>query len=84
MQVYVTENKSVDQLTDLCNTVRVFVNRDFGYGYWINEIQLLEILNLGDLSVYLPGREYLTDVPVEIAQRIVDAGATPYAKPVLV
>jgi hypothetical protein len=83
MQVYVTENKSVGHLQPAFVTVRVFVDRDFGYGYWINERQLLDILGITDPDEYLTEGQYIADVDVHTAQRIINCGVSPYSKRVL-
>jgi hypothetical protein len=83
MQVYVTENKSVGHLQPAFVTVRVFVDRDFGYGYWINERQLLDILSITDPDEYLTEDQYTTDVDAHTAQRIIDCGVSPFRKQVL-
>ena len=88
MELRVTENKStVDVGLTSYNMVRVFVDRDFSYGYWINEVALTkEILNLNDreLAEYFDaGDTYYVDVDVHTAQRVIDRGATPFTKRVL-
>lgn len=87
MELRVTENKStVHAGINGHNMVRVFVNRDFAYGYWINERVLVdEILALDEAAglEYLSSDTFVLDVDVHTAQRVIDRGATPFAKRVL-
>ena len=87
MELRVTENKStVHAGINDHNMVRVFVDRDFTYGYWINERTLVEeILTLdeADCLEYLNSDTFVLDVDVHTAQRVIDAGATPFTKRVL-
>lgn len=88
MEVRVSENKSdANCMLTPWNMVRVFVDRDFAYGYWINEVALTkEILKLDDAGMaeyFNAGDTYTADVDVDTAQRVIDLGATPFTKRVL-
>lgn len=88
MEIQVTENKSnANRMLTPWNMVRVFVDRDFSYGYWVNEHAFLtEILKLDQdgLNEYFSASDtYVVEVDVHTAQRVIDVGATPFNKPVL-
>lgn len=83
MQLSVTEHKSEGQLAAGTNTVRVFVNHDYHYGYFVEERALLDLLGPGILPEYLKPGTFSMDVSIEVAQRIIDMGDTPYTKPTL-
>lgn len=86
MRLHVTENKSVDFFVKF-NTVRVFVDNDYTYGYWISEEKLAAHLGLTDpdkAKAYLAKSEFKTDVSIDIAKKIVEDGATPFEKVKLV
>lgn len=44
MDIQVTEHKSVGTLNPLNTSVRIFVDRDFQYGYFVPEHQLFDLL----------------------------------------
>lgn len=83
MKIEVTENKSRGALAPWDSLVRVFVDRDFSYGYFVRERRLFGLLTEAQQGVYLQGDSVSLDVSVEVAQQIVDMGATPYCKPKL-
>lgn len=80
MEVKITEHKSVATLNPLNTLVRVFVNRDFHYGYFVPEHQLVGLLTDAQTKDYLQGSSACLDVSPEVAQQIIDMGQTPYAK----
>lgn len=82
MHIHVTEHKSVSRL-DSDHTVRVFVNRDYHYGYWVSEHLLFSLLTPEQQEGYLQCGEFKCEVPTEIAQRIIEDGQTPFQKQVL-
>lgn len=84
MQIQVTENKSKGALRPFGNTVRVFVNRDFHYGYFVDEKLVVDLLTPEQQTDYLGSDKYIFDVSIEAAQKIIDSGATIYEKVKLV
>lgn len=83
MQIRVTEHKSVGALNPISRAVRVFVNEDYHYGYFVDEHALFELLTPQEQIRYLDAHDVTLDVALPVAQRIVDIGATPFAKPQL-
>lgn len=83
MELCITEHKSVDTLNPWNDSVRVFVDGDFNYGYFVREHRLFELLTTEQQGVYLQGTTAKLDVSVAVAQAVVDMGATPFKKPVL-
>jgi hypothetical protein len=83
MELCITEHKSVDTLNPWNDTVRVFVDGDFNYGYFVREHRLFELLTAEQQVTYLQGRTAKLDVSIAVAQAVVDMGATPFKKPVL-
>lgn len=81
MKIHVTEHKSTGALRSISHPVRVFVNFDYHYGYWVDEHELVALLDAPQQATYLaaPGDIEL-DVSTDIAQRIIDTGNTPYKK----
>lgn len=83
MELHVTEHKSVGELRPAVtlNTVRVFVNQDYGYGYFVDERALLGLLGEAQTKAYLEAKDdFKVDVSPEVAQQVIDMGHTPYAK----
>jgi hypothetical protein len=81
MQIHVTEHKSVGTLSPSPNhTVRVFVDRDYHYGHFVDELSLVGLLSAEQKAAYLVGAEAKLDVEPATAQAIIDIGTTPYAK----
>lgn len=80
MEIYVSEHKSVGTLNPVETSVRVFVDRDFDYGYFVPEHQLFELLTAEQQVVYLQGESAQLDVAPAVAQQLIDIGQTPYAK----
>lgn len=82
MEILITEHKGTNPDLFENNTVRVFVNNDTYYGYWVNEKFLYDLLSDAQKREYV--QDYCTFcVSVETAQKIIDNGHTPYAKPKL-
>jgi len=81
MQIHITEHKSTGSLRPACfdNCVRVFVDRDYHYGYFINEHELFSKLTEQQQAEYLAAD---SDVKFEVsqvqAQAIIDRGFSPY------
>ena len=81
MHIHVTEHKSVGKLRPLNGVVRVFVDRDYHYGYWVPENIVFEALDPQQQSAYLQAQDGIElDVSPEVAQRLIDQGNTPFAK----
>lgn len=81
MKILCTEGKSVGELKRRGNMVRVFVDNDLNYGYWVEEDALLGLLEVGVQHAYLKsGLEFTTDVSKDVAQKIIDMGLTPFKK----
>lgn len=81
MQIHVTEHKSSGALRGISRVVRVFVDHDYHYGYWVDEHELFELLTAEQQTAYLAAENDIRlDVPAATAQRIIDIGDTPYAK----
>lgn len=83
MEIHITEHKSTGALKVPEYAVRVFVDRDYGYGYFVAEHALLEMLSSEQQAQYLASDDVKLDVAVDVAQRIIDIGQTPYRKPAL-
>jgi len=83
MEIHITEHKSKGALKLPDYAVRVFVDRDYGYGYFVYEHALFEMLSAEQQAQYLASDDVKLDVAVDVAQRIIDIGQTPYKKRVL-
>ena len=81
MRIHITEHKSTGTLNPLTGrTVRVFVNNDYHYGYFVDEHALFAMLSAEQQADYLAGNEAKLDVTPQTAQRIINMGDSPYAK----
>lgn len=83
IELLVSENKSYDPVRFFRNRVRVFVDRNYNYGLWIDEDKLFEQLTIDQKKQYLTDRSpqgLYYQVSPEVAQKIVDLGNSPYAK----
>jgi hypothetical protein len=78
MKIQITENKSQDTIRPN-NVVRVFVDWDYTYGYWIDEQLLFSMFTDAEQAQYLNGDGKMDVSPV-VAQAIIDHGTTPYSK----
>ncbi|MOA64266.1 hypothetical protein D3C78_1902600 [compost metagenome] len=58
--------------------MRVFVNRDFDYGYFIDESVLFGLLTPEQQAAYLATEDVLLEVEPDIAQKVIDMGKTVY------
>lgn len=86
MNILITEHKSVGTLApaELKRTVRVFINFDMDYGYFVPEHLLFQELSPEQQARYLEATDSIEfEVSVPSAQRLIDAGLTPYQKPTL-
>lgn len=84
IQLHFTEHKSVGKLPAVDTLVRVFVDNDYTYGYFVRETALMALLDEDQQKAYLVGAEARLEVSLEVAQEIIDMGLTPYAKPNLI
>ena len=80
MKIQVTEHKSNGVLSAVDRAVRVFVDNDLHYGYFVPEHQLFALLSVEQQQDYLRSNTSHLDVSPEVAQKIIDMGITPYAK----
>ena len=63
--------------------MRVFVNRDYNYGLWIDEDRLFDLFDLEQKREYLiapQGQTLSFSVSPKVAQRIVELGYTVESK----
>ncbi len=80
MLIHITEHKSQGTLHPLDSVVRVFVDHDYHYGYWVPEHALFAQLTPEQQQVYLQGSDAKLDVTPAVAQHLIDIGTTPFAK----
>lgn len=84
MKIEITEHKSVNQLRAPSTQVRVFVDSDYHYGYFVDEHFLFGLLTPEQQANYLKGSSAKLEVDAKVAQQIIDEGSTPYGKQKLV
>ena len=80
MKIKITEFKSMVTLSPFGGKVRVFVDNDYHYGYFVDEPTLYAMLTEDQQKEYLQTSSVTLDVPPQIAQQIIDIGLTPYKK----
>lgn len=69
-QIYITEGKS-DRPINNNMVARVFINRDFDYGYFIPEKILFELISESDKGSYIDKDTfYVSDTAVEIIKKL--------------
>jgi len=80
INILITENRSSDPVRFFRNRVRVFVCKDYDYGFWVDEDRLFSLLDLDQKKEYLTEKEGSLDLQVtrEVAEDIVNIGFTPY------
>lgn len=81
MHLHITEHKSTGSLrpVHIDNCVRVFVDRNYHYGYFINEHELFSILTEQQQTEYLAADlDVQFDVSENQAQTIINQGFSPY------
>lgn len=78
MNLVATEGKSTGQLNPFNHSVRVFVNNDYSYGYFVNEHQLFDLLSPAQQAQYLQEGTAHLEVEPAVAQQIIDMGQTIY------
>lgn len=84
MELYVTEHKSVGTLNPWNTSVRVFIDNDLRYGYFVPEHEMFALLTSEQQQAYLEGNSARLDVSKEVAQALIDMGHTIHAKPKLI
>lgn len=83
IKLYVTEGKNHDPVKFYLNSVRVFLNEDYEYGFWVDEGVLFDLLDIEQKRIYLSGnsensRRY--SVAKVTARELVLKGVSPYSK----
>lgn len=81
--ILISENRSKDPVRFARNRVRVFVNKDYSYGLWVDEDQLFELLTVDQKRTYLlepMGNSLTLSVDSKTARKIVDLGYTVESK----
>lgn len=79
-KLYCTENKSCGSPIPN-NLVRVFVNKDYNYGYWVDECRLFDLLTKEQKELYSQKEGSVElDVGEEVAKKVIEIGLTPYKK----
>lgn len=77
MELLVTEHKTTGTLHPLIRqVVRVFVDGDMDYGYFVDEVELLALLTPEQQEYYLSRPDVTLDIKPEVAQAIIDIGVT--------
>lgn len=82
MELLVTEYRNACGENRHRNTVRVFLQKDYTYGYWIAEDILFNLLTDEQKKQYI-GKDYQSgvfDVSFDTAKDILEKGETPYNK----
>lgn len=80
MDLKVTEHKHTGSMPLYKNLVRVFVDKDYDYGYFVDEHDLFALLSEEQQKIYLAKSYVQFDITPEVAQQIIDMGHTPYTK----
>lgn len=83
IELFVSENKSFDPVRFLRNRVRVFVDRNYSYGLWVDEDKLFDLLTIDQKKQYLTDRTpqgLYYHICSKTAQKVIDLGYTPYDK----
>lgn len=85
--ILVTEGRSPHPEWYARSTVRVFVEGDYNYGYWVPEDKLYEKLDEAQKKQYREDQSYTGGkykVTKETAQYFIDIGQTPFNKITLI
>ena len=80
MKIHITEHKSQGRLNPVQTAVRVFVDNDYSYGYFVDEHKLFDLLTPVQRELYLKEADATFDVDPAVAQQLIDIGVTPYTK----
>lgn len=82
--VLFSEHKSKGALNPVGGSVRVFIDNDYHYGYWVPETFVFTLLTPEQQAEYLAENfQYRCELPTNMAQALIDNGDTPYYKPTL-
>lgn len=79
INLQITENRSKDPVRFTKNRVRVFINKDFSYGLWIDEDRLFDLLTFEQKKDYLTvsvKQSLVFSISAEVAKKLVDLGYT--------
>jgi hypothetical protein len=83
IELCVSENKSFDPFRFYRNRVRVFLDRDYRYGLWIDEDKLFDLLSDEQKKQYLNDRStegMYYEITREVAEEVLETGHSPYKK----
>mgnify|MGYP007069475430 CR=1 FL=1 len=81
MELLVTEYMNAYGENRNRNTVRVFLQRNYNYGYWIREDVLFNLLTAPQKNSYINNiSSGYFDISFEVASEILKLGNTPYTK----
>lgn len=76
MKILCGENKNFNPVPG--NLVRVFVDGDYNYGYWVDEVKLFGMLTPDQKNDYTQKSSVELDVTNEIVKEIIEIGLNPY------
>lgn len=79
MELLVSENKG--RIPSSFNCVRIFIQKDYTYGYFIVERELFDLLTVEQQKTY-PDTNYF-DITYGQAEKILASGSTPFRKQIL-
>lgn len=76
--IHISEHKSQGSLrpSQINNSVRVFVDNDYSYGYFYPELELFNSLTPEQQKYYLESDSVKLQVPASLAQKIIDEGTS--------
>jgi hypothetical protein len=84
VEITISENKSNDPVKFFRNRVRIFVNRDYEKGVWIDEDILFELLPRAQKKRYLtdrtPAGRHIKVGP-KVASQVIKRGYSPKGRP---
>jgi len=80
--IQVTEHRSSTTKWMHNNIVRIFVNKDWSYGYFVNEELVFSKFDEKQKTSYLKCKsdQEQFEIPIEDAQHLIDVGINPYGK----
>lgn len=83
MELLVTENRMAFGEKMGLNSVRIFLQRNYDYGLWIDEDILYALLTFEQKEQYMNDDSYSGgrfDISMETAQIVLEKGRTPFNK----
>ncbi len=89
IELLITECKSIGYLNcvnNRYNSVRIFLQRNYDYGLWIDEKFMFSLLSEDQQKLYLEGDTYKNctfEISRDIAEKLLEEGYTPYRKQTL-